>query len=180
MGRSLLPPSIKRPQTSAAPPQLRIRSWRKSDECHMFAKAYMGGQSYPPHPTTCSRDRVPHISLVFREMWDTTNLERPLSTTQQPRRKSDGAPCSPRRTWAEKAGRSPTIAFCQSTYRRFETTPSRQLALTCSCPGPSSNPRPTESPRRSRAWRFFAGGSPSASCGKLHPRQSPGPVAELP
>ncbi len=58
----------------------------------MFAKAYMGGQSYPPHPTTCSRDRVPHISLVFREMWDTTNLERPLSTTQQPRRKSDGCP----------------------------------------------------------------------------------------
>jgi hypothetical protein len=24
--------------------------------------------------------RVPHISLVFREMWDTTNLNRRLST----------------------------------------------------------------------------------------------------
>ena len=30
------------------------------------------GKSLGSHPTT--EPRVPHISLVFREMWDTTNL----------------------------------------------------------------------------------------------------------
>ena len=26
-------------------------------------------------PYICNKPRVPHISLVFREMWDTTNLD---------------------------------------------------------------------------------------------------------
>jgi hypothetical protein len=29
---------------------------------------------------TVTEPRVPHISLVFREMWDTTNLDRQPST----------------------------------------------------------------------------------------------------
>ena len=29
---------------------------------------------------TGNKSRVPHISLVFREMWDTTNLDRRPST----------------------------------------------------------------------------------------------------
>ncbi len=46
------------------------------------------------------------ISLVFREMWETTPLDRKSPRTRQSRRKSDGCP-SPKRTWAEKAARSP-------------------------------------------------------------------------
>jgi hypothetical protein len=35
---------------------------------------------------TCLPGRVPHISLVFREMWDTTNLDRsPWRKTQTPK-----------------------------------------------------------------------------------------------
>jgi hypothetical protein len=58
-------------------------------------------------PKTSNKRRVPHISLVFREMWDTTALNRQLyrsslrskpndlhfhSTPNKPGRKQDGCP----------------------------------------------------------------------------------------
>jgi hypothetical protein len=52
--------------------------------------------------------RVPHISLVFREMWDTAGLPLKLPRAQRLR---TGAPCSHQRTWAENDGRSPTTAL---------------------------------------------------------------------
>jgi hypothetical protein len=65
------------------------------DGCPMFAPAYMGRKRRGEAPSTVRRfsgltnervmtdrlsvpsteDRVPHISLVFREMWDTTVLD---------------------------------------------------------------------------------------------------------
>ena len=51
--------------------------------------------------------RAPHISLVFREMWDTTDLPfKPVARSQIHR----GAPGSHQCTWAENDGRSPTTA----------------------------------------------------------------------
>jgi hypothetical protein len=56
----------------------------------MFAQAYMGRKRWAkpnnrflkPVPTTTPR--VPHISLVFREMWDTTTVSlRPFRTSGQ-------------------------------------------------------------------------------------------------
>jgi hypothetical protein len=35
------------------------------------------------HLCLCNKSRVPHISLVFREMWDSTNLDlRPIGVRQ--------------------------------------------------------------------------------------------------
>src|SRR5271170_7679021 len=58
---------------------------------------------YPRH-----NRRVPHISLVFREMWDTTALHLKPFTGRQT---FWGAPCSHQRTWAENDGRSPPQLF---------------------------------------------------------------------
>ena len=52
--------------------------------------------------------RVPHISLVFCEMWDTAGLPLKPVTGRRIRR---GAPRSHQRTWDENDGRSPTTAF---------------------------------------------------------------------
>src|ERR1700722_20115960 len=42
---------------------------------------------------TCSRSRVPHSALVFREMWDTTNFDLDCSSrTEGPRIESSGIP----------------------------------------------------------------------------------------
>jgi hypothetical protein len=57
--------------------------------CEMWGppKAHPQGKTLkdpPPCPaqlTTCNNTRVPHISLVFREMWNATNLHLGLSTT---------------------------------------------------------------------------------------------------
>jgi hypothetical protein len=80
-----------------------------------------GWQKSAPHPTRrrLVRDhdfwlyprtnrRVPHISLVLREMWDTTGL--PLKLFQAPQLRT-GATCSHQRTWAENDERSPSTAF---------------------------------------------------------------------
>jgi hypothetical protein len=58
----------------------------------------------------------PHISLVFREMWDTTKLPltregAKVSSSNTASSKWTGAPGSPKRTWAEKDGRSPHDRF---------------------------------------------------------------------
>ncbi len=51
----------------------------------MFATAYVGrkrrGEAHDCflHFLIKKEPRVPHISLVFREMWDTTTLDRPIS-----------------------------------------------------------------------------------------------------
>jgi hypothetical protein len=59
--------------------------------------------------------RVPHISLVFREMWDTAGL--PLKPDAAPQIRT-GAPGSPQRTWAENDGRSPPQRlFCVDLWR---------------------------------------------------------------
>jgi hypothetical protein len=87
----------------------------------MFAPAYVGRKRWAKalefagiedhvgrrnslffYPVTNSR--VPHISLVFSEMWDTTGLPHKLFRVRELR---TGAPCSHRRTWAENDGRSP-------------------------------------------------------------------------
>jgi hypothetical protein len=69
---------------------------------------------YPRH-----NRRVPHISLVFREMWDTAGLPLKPMRSQQLR---TGAPCSHQRTWAEDDGRSPSKAFRCGPYRLFIRT----------------------------------------------------------
>jgi len=73
----------------------------------------------PPHR------RVPHISLVFREMWDTAALAlKPVAVLQL----RTGAPCSHQRTWAENDGRSPTTAF-RSGPTRFSLGPEESWAF---------------------------------------------------
>src|ERR1700684_2122624 len=49
---------------------------------------------------------------------------------QQRRREHTGAPGSPQRTWAEKDGRSPTIAFAVSTRRFTSVVPDRSCRKT--------------------------------------------------
>src|SRR5580698_3680730 len=68
-----------------------------------------------PNFGPATNPRVPHISLVFREMWDTTALDPRILEPSQHHRESTGAPRSPQRTWDENDGRSPTTAFPAST-----------------------------------------------------------------
>ncbi len=48
-------------------PGLAFETWHPRDRIPM--------EKPPTGPCTGNRVRVPHISLVFREMWDTTTLD---------------------------------------------------------------------------------------------------------
>jgi hypothetical protein len=97
-------------------------------------------------PEGRSGPRVAHISLVFREIWDTTDLNCsprrvrkvlggrncPYGVCAQAKAGGNrtGAPCSPQRTWAEKDGRSPTIAFAIRPRREVPAVKHNSQALT--------------------------------------------------
>jgi hypothetical protein len=77
---------------------------------------------------SCQESRVPHISLVFREMWDTTKLRQATSGSLDSHSGRTGAPRSPKRTWDEKDGRSPTIAFRWAYSETVVTSPLHSAA----------------------------------------------------
>jgi len=58
----------------------------------------------------CSVQEIRGISLVFREMWDTTALN-PKTPDLKTNPKETGPVRSPKRTWAEKDGAKPLHSF---------------------------------------------------------------------
>ena len=77
-------------------------------------------------PVQSCGQEIRGISLVFREMWDTTGL--PLKPPRSPQLRT-GAPCSHQRTWAENDGRSPSTAFRVGPYPLFFRSEAKRNAV---------------------------------------------------
>jgi hypothetical protein len=106
-------------------------------------------------PSSLTNGRVPHISLVFREMWDTTNVDRSVRRVNQ---ESEGR-CSgiPHLAKNERDMGHPAPGLCGATQLRKSAI----AATTISCSSKVSWGN-IGSARTSAAARSLSGKAPGA------------------